>query len=297
MRHVVMFSSGAGSAVAGFRVADCFGTDDLTLLFADVNGEHGDNYRFLREAAEWVGGELVVLDNGGKTIWQVFSEVKFLGNSRVDPCSRVLKREPMREWLEENCDPQDTTVYLGFDWTEHHRLKRAEPFWEPWRVEAPLCWEPVMDKGEALALLSNAGVEPPWLTRQGFPHANCGGGCVKAGIKQFKALLRVAPDEYAKWEWNEERQRAELGDVAMLVDRTLVGILRHERLSERDVARRVVDGKEEWFVVATDEPLPKRVPLSLRQLRLSLAEQPGLFADEDWGGCNCFTPIEDEESA
>jgi hypothetical protein len=293
MRHVVMFSSGAGSAVAGFRVADRYGTHDLTLLFADVNGEHGDNYRFLREAAEWVGGELVVIDNGGKTIWQVFSEVRFLGNSRADPCSRVLKREPMRAWLDEHCDPADTTVHLGFDWTEQHRLKRAEPFWAPWHVEAPLCWEPMLDKAEALECLAAAGVEPPWLTRQGFPHANCGGGCVKAGIKQFKMLLRVSPDEYARWEWNEERQRAELGDVAMLVDRTLVGILRHQGLSTGDVARRLVDGKEEWYVRATGEPLPKRVPLPLRQLRLALAEQPGLFADEDWGGCNCFTPIDE----
>ena len=122
--HVVMFSSGVGSAVAGKVVAERFGTERLTLLFADVNGEHGDNYRFLRQAAEWIGGKLVVLDNDGKTIWQVFAEERFLGNSRVDPCSRVLKREPMRRWLTENHDPERTVVHLGFDWTEEHRISR-----------------------------------------------------------------------------------------------------------------------------------------------------------------------------
>lgn len=262
MQHVAMFSSGAGSAMAAKRVAERYGTDELVLLFADVNGEHGDNYRFLREAAAWVGGELVVLDNGGKTIWQVFEEVRFLGNSRVDPCSRVLKREPMRRWLEENRDPTDTTVYLGYDWTEEHRWVRSRKFWDPWQVECPLIWEPYLDKAEGIAQMVADGVQPPLLTRQGFPHANCGGGCVKAGIKQFEHLLRVNPSEYAKWEWNEERMRHQLGDVAMLTDRRGGG----------------------------------RRPLPLRELRERVeAAQPLDFggAEEDWGGCNCFTPIEE----
>lgn len=259
MTHVVMFSSGAGSAVAARRVALRFGTDALVLLFADVNGEHGDNYRFLQEAAAWIGGKLVVLDNGGRTIWQVFADVRFLGNTRADPCSRVLKREPMRRWLEECCDPADTTVHLGFDWTESHRLDRAAPHWEPWRIDAPLCWEPVLDKAEALKLLVDAGIDPPWLTRMGFPHANCGGGCVKAGIKQFQKLLEVAPAEYARWEWNEERLRTQLDrDVSILRDRS-GGTLR---------------------------------PLTLRELRERTAVQQTLFDDADWGSCNCFTAME-----
>ena len=251
VRHIAMFSSGAGSAMAAKRVAQRYGTNNLTLLFADVNGEHGDNYRFLREATAWIGGDLVVLDNDGKTIWQVFSEVKFLGNTRIDPCSRVLKREPMQKWLEDNCDPASTVVYLGFDWTEQHRFDRAQGYWDPWKMEAPLIWEPVLDKAEGMEQMRLAGVEPPWLTRNGFPHANCGGGCIKAGIKQFKKLLEVLPEEYARWEWNEERMRQQLGrDVAILRDRT--------------------GGKVR--------------PLALRELRERTQAQPSLaFEGEDWG--------------
>ena len=261
MTHVVQFSSGAGSAGAAKRVADRYGTDDLVLLFADVNGEHGDNYRFLREAAEWIGGELVVLDNGGRTIWQVFEKERFLGNSRVDPCSRVLKREPMRAWIEEHCDPDDTVAYLGFDWTEEHRHKRAVGYWEPWKMESPLLWEPVKDKAEVLADLEAAGIAPPKLTRMGFPHANCGGGCVKAGAAQFVQLLRVAPDTFAEWEWNEDRLRASLGDVAILRDRK----------------------------GGTLKPLP------LGRLREMVQSQGVLDlggAEDEWGACNCMTPPE-----
>lgn len=218
--HVVMFSSGAGSAVAGKRVVEKYGAENVTLLFADVNGEHPDNYRFLHQAAEWVGGTLVILDNDGQTIWDVFKAQRFLGNTRVDLCSRVLKREPMRAWLEAHHEPELTVVHLGFDISEEHRIIRAAPHWEPWRVEAPLCWEPVIWKDQALATLVAAGIEPPLLTRQGFPHANCGGGCVKAGIGQFRRLLTMAPDTYTTWEREEQAMREFLEkDVSILRDR------------------------------------------------------------------------------
>ena len=251
--------------MAGKLVAERYGTENLTLLFADVNMEHPDNYRFLHVAHAWIGGELVILDNGGKTIWDVFKEGRFLGNSRVDLCSRVLKREPMRKWLEDNCDPEHTVSYLGFDWTEEHRNVKAQRYWNPWKMEAPMCWEPVMDKAEGMAAMAAAGVQPPWLTRMGFPHANCGGGCVKAGIGSFQRLRKISPETYAQWEWNEEQMRQFLGrDVAILTDRR---------------------GK-------------KRRPLALRELRERDAVDPTLFdGEDDDGSCNCFTPPEDNEAA
>lgn len=262
MRHVVMFSSGAGSAVAARRVVERYGADVATLLFADVNGEHADNYRFLREATAWIGAELVTLDNDGLTIWDVFRRERYLGNTRLDPCSKYLKRQPMRRWLEAHRDPADTVVHLGFDWSESHRLDRARPYWAPWPVEAPLCWEPMLDKAAALDMLVCAGIEPPLLTRQGYAHANCGGGCVKSGIKQFRKLLELDPATYAEWEQGEAGMREFLDrDVAILRDRT--------------------GGKVR--------------PLTLRELRERVEAQPALaFDGEDWGSCNCFTPMDEE---
>lgn len=51
MKHVVMFSGGAGSWAAAKRVAERHGTADLTLLFTDTLMEDEDLYRFLHEAA------------------------------------------------------------------------------------------------------------------------------------------------------------------------------------------------------------------------------------------------------
>lgn len=251
---VVMFSSGASSWAAAKRAADRYGSNVCTLLFADTNVEDEDNYRFLTEAAGNVGAELVVLDNDGQTIWDVFRTHRFLGNTRADVCSRVLKREPLRRWLKTNRDPTDTLVVLGFDWEETHRHTRAQRHWEPWRIWSPMTEAPYMSKAEILGWLRDEGVEPPRLYAELFAHSNCGGGCVKAGQSQFQHLLRVRPDEYRKWETEEESLRGLLGDVAILRDRT----------------------------GGTTTPLP------LAEFRRRLQTQPSLFDPADGGACSCF---------
>jgi hypothetical protein len=255
-RRVVMFSGGAGSWAAAKRVAERHGTDDLVLLFADTLIEDEDLYRFIDEAARDVGAELVKVAEG-RTPWQVFHDERFLGNTRVDPCSRVLKRDLLRRWLEEHRDPADTIVYLGIDWTEAHRMTRAAGHWAPWRALAPLCDEPYLDKADHLAELEARGIRPPRLYRLGFPHNNCGGFCIKAGQAHFELLLRTMPDRYAEHEAAELDLRDYLdADVAILRDRT--------------------GGHT--------------TPLTLRDFRERLEAQPALFDDAEFGGCGCFTP-------
>lgn len=254
-RFVVSVSSGVGSAYAWHLTRVEHGERAMGL-FADVNGEDDDNYRFLADAHAAIGGELVRLDNGGRTIWDVFRERRFLGNTRVDLCSRILKREAILAWLEEHCDPQTTRLVLGIDWTEEHRFERARARWaaDGWAAEAPLCAR-ARDKSDAERWLAEIGVARPRLYDLGFSHANCGGGCVKAGVGQFRHLLRVLPERFAEWEAEEAGMRDLLGDVAILRDRS--------------------DGETR--------------PLPLSQLRKQLEQQPALFADGDWGACGCFS--------
>lgn len=224
MRHVVSVSSGLGSAYVWKLVCDRYGPENVVGVFTDVNGEHPDNYRFLAEVQYHLGSRLVKLTNDGRTIWDVMEESRFLANTRVDVCSRILKREAIQKWLTDNCDPADTTIYLGIDWTEIHRYERAKPLWAKagWHIEAPMCESPYRDKTEAQAWLDEVGIKRPALYDMGMEHANCGGGCVKAGIKQFKKLLAADRWWYINWwEKGEERVRKFLGrtDIAILRDR------------------------------------------------------------------------------
>lgn len=264
--HVVMFSGGLGSWMTARRVADQHGTDNLTLLFADVGsdrsphvGEDEDTYRFITEAAANVGGELVTVKDG-RDIWQVFHDNRFLGNSRLANCSKFLKQKPCREWLEAHHDPEDTTVYVGIDWTEMQRLPAVEEGWAPYRVEAPMTEPPLMDKAQMVTACEEAGIEVPRLYRAGFPHNNCGGFCVRAGQAQMELLLREHPDRYAFHEAEEQNLRTYLGkDVAVL----------RERAGSRE-------GQ----------------PLTLTAYRERLEDQPGLFDALDFGGCGCFVDSE-----
>jgi hypothetical protein len=107
--HVVQFSGGIGSWATAMRVAEEHGTDSLILLAADTKAEDPDLWRFAADAGAHLGvGPVIVAD--GRTPWQIFSDQRFIGNSRVAPCSSHLKQKPARAWLNENADLASTVV-------------------------------------------------------------------------------------------------------------------------------------------------------------------------------------------
>lgn len=267
-QHVVMFSGGIGSWATAKRVADQHGTNNMILLFADVAannpnphiGEDPDTYRFLHDAAANIGAELVTVADG-RDIWQVFKDDRFLGNSRLANCSKLLKQKPSREWLDTNCNPDTTTVYVGIDWTESHRLPAITRAYLPYTALAPMTDPPYLDKTAMIATAVAEGLYPPQAYAQGYAHANCGGGCVRAGQGQFKKLLEINPERYAVWEAKEQELRDYLDkDVAILRDRT-GGI---------------------------------SVPITLAAFRERAADGQMTLDLDDVGGCGCF--VEEGES-
>lgn len=111
-------------------------------------------------------------------------------------------------------------LYVGIDASETRRIPAIEHGWAPWRVEFPLCDPPQLTKDEMLAQARVAGLRPPRLYELGFAHNNCGGVCVRAGRRHWEHLLEVFPDRYRLAEGREQALRGELGDVAILRDRT-----------------------------------------------------------------------------
>jgi len=264
-----MFSGGIGSWAAAKMVAATFGTDNLYLVFTDVKGntesphigEDEDTYRFLDDAVKNIGGTYIYI-NEGRDIWEVFKDKKFLGNSRLAHCSFDLKQKPARKWLNENCDPNDTIVYVGIDWTETHRLPAIVKNYKPYKAVAPLA-EPYYhtedkmyyDKQELIEWAEAEGLKTPRLYSLGFSHNNCGGGCVRAGQAQFKKLLEIMPERFAMWEAKEQEIIKHIGkDVSILMDM-------------KDGLRR---------------------SLPLIELRRRVEDQPQLIDNDDLGGCGCF---------
>jgi hypothetical protein len=298
MDNLVMFSGGIGSWATAKRVerpvmlfADTLMEDTDLYRFvseaaANVAGVNDDEIRQLTKYARlipaiessssrkqridailwwqhWaqnvIPGFMVVCD--GRTPWEVYEKERFIGNSRLDPCSKILKRELLDKWRDANCDPDNTTIFVGIDWTEQHRLVRIRERCFPWKYEAPLCQPPLKLKREFLAELRADGIEPPALYGMGFAHNNCGGFCCKAGQAHFALLYSTMPERYAWHEAQEERLRADGINGTILTSR-------------------VGDNKKK--------------PLALREFRESLdadtisdlanaARKGGIFSD----GCGC----------
>ena len=254
VNHVVMFSSGIGSWAAAKRVVAEFGAQNTKLLFMDTKIEDDDNYRFLYEAAANTGAELVVIEDG-RTPFEVFRDVKFMGNSRIDPCSRLLKRELADKWIADNYTPDTVVVHVGIDWTEEHRFTRLSERKKPWVYQAPLTKPPYLMKDNLLAWARSEGLEPPRMYAMGFQHANCGGFCIKSGQAQFELLHKHFPERYIEMEAREQEVFEAIGVPRPFIRKTENGQLRY---------------------------------MSMREFRQEVLEPKCEVDKTDWGGCGCF---------
>lgn len=298
MIHISHFSGGIGSWAATRRVADQHGTKDLHLVFADTLIEDDDLYRFLLDAftdlygyrssacgmcdgninlpdmIDDLPGRKEALKNlrelvnkeypnvhwiaDGRTPWEIFKDERFVGNSRIDPCSKILKREFIdrycTEWF-----PEDAIHYFGIDWTEEHRIIRVRERMDGRRCEAPLCVPPLATKAELIKEAADAGIRPPRLYKIGFVHNNCGGFCVKSGQAQFALLLKTNPRLYAY----HEQQEALMMEYLETSNATILKCRRNMKKGDK----------------------PR--PLSLKAFRERLEKDPSEYDKFEWGGCAC----------
>ena len=249
---------------AAKRTVAKYGAANTTLLFTDTLIESPGLYRFLRSAAENVGAPLQVSQDG-RTPFELFRDIKMMGSNRADPCSRILKREQAQNWLNDYCDPAETVLVFGIDWTESHRFDDGEGHgvkpryaglgWH--HVEAPMMEAPYLTRQDMLAWARSEGLQPSHSYAEGFAHDNCGGGCVKAGKGHWAHLLRVRPQVYAMWE------------------------------DEEEAFNNARPGKKRQTILVDQNTGRPNTPLSLRQLRerIQSGGQVDMF---DVGGCGCF---------
>lgn len=256
MKHIVNFSGGDCSFWSAFRVIEKYGTQDVVLLFADTKIEDEDLYEFIDKAAAFLGVPLIKISDG-RDPWQLFEDEGLIGNNHAPICSIRLKREMLDKWMRVNCLEMDTTIYVGFDFTEYNRLEDLRRELSPWKVEAPMCDEPLWDKCRIIAETRKLGFKMPKLYEMGFPHNNCGGCCVRAGFAHWQHLHKMLPARYQEWEEKEERLMVVLASRGI----TPLTILKDRRGNETN-------------------------NLSLKALRLRI-EAGEDFSKRGWGGCGC----------
>ncbi|MFS1518633.1 hypothetical protein V1503_19535 [Bacillus sp. SCS-151] len=259
MKHIVFYSGGIGSWATVKRVVKKHGVKDLILLFTDTLIEDKDLYRFLIETSQEIFNidcrDLIKMTEDipdvshktmnlrktylmdlsdkvskrlsqfkwiadGRDPWDIFKDVRWIGNSRIAQCSHMLKQDMSAKWLEGTYSPDECVLYLGIDWTEEHRTKAPTKNWRPYTVGFPMCEEPYLTKDEMLESLEELGVKIPRLYEMNFSHNNCGGFCVRAGQGHFINLLKQNPELYRYHEDKEKEMRNFLNKDVSILRRT-----------------------------------------------------------------------------
>lgn len=232
MKHIVSYSGGVGSAITAQLIVDLYGKNNTALLFADTKVESPDLYRFNHDIENLLGCEFITIADG-RTPWQVFNDEKFIGNSRIDPCSKILKRNLIKKWLRENFKSHEVTVWVGIDVTEEHRLPPVVANNYPYiyrsiLVELQIFVTPDIKR----AWCKENKILIPNLYELGFSHNNCGGFCVKAGLAQFKKLYELLPEVYMENEKEELAAMVRNPNLRPFLKKTINGVKHYITMKE-----------------------------------------------------------------
>lgn len=225
-----------------FDIATYAGNPDWRLFLAQ-----------LRADAAKVIPELTWLVEG-RDPWEVFRDSRFLGNTRFDPCSKILKRDVLDKWRLENRTPEIDVFCIGIGTHESHRYTRlAERMSKDgWRYEAPLIGTLEGEYGP-FGYLADAGIERPRLYRLGYVHNNCGGFCIKAGHAHYQNRYRVQPDRFAYDAMMERKFSEYIGKpVSMLTDRRGDGVKKILTLDEFATRESANDNQIDLFYEGGD---------------------------------------------
>lgn len=209
MHYVVRVSGGAGSTVAAHRCVEKHGKENTTLVFADTNSEHPSLYRSI-DYMQWVAlrdVEFVWLTNDGKNIWDVFNQygyMKFGGTGCK--ASLELKKKPLDDFVASRWSPGEATAVTGLDFAESDRISRFDRVindkgYATWH---PLSEPQIMNSCQQVEQVNAWGYPEQTMYKHGYPHNNCGGACVLAGISQWVGLKADFPEKF------EEAKQKEL---------------------------------------------------------------------------------------
>lgn len=262
MKHIVSVSGGLSSAITLDLVIEKHGIENTVAVFCDTKTEDIDLYRFNTDIQnKYKDLEWITLCDG-RDIWQLFSEKNFHGNSKIAPCSNILKQDIFRKWLVSSYpNHEEVIIYLGIGFDEMHRCKAIDANTLPYLTSYPLIdWLRLMPS-QKLEYFSD--IEPPRLYKYGFSHNNCGGCCVKSGQAQMKLLFESLPEQYL---YHEQRQQ--------------------EILDANPKLRPFIKIRANYVYTY----------LSLREFREQYLEEKSDAIDQsDFGSCGCFVDYQDSE--
>ena len=140
----------------------------------------------MADCEKWFGQVIIILQNPKLAdTWAVWEKRRYISGIAGAPCTGELKIKPRLEFER----PDDIHIF-GYT-ADGLDVTRAEALRENWpdlTVVTPLI-ERGITKAACLAMVQDAGIDPPLTYALGFPNANCL-PCCKATSPAYWALVR-----------------------------------------------------------------------------------------------------------
>lgn len=210
-KHAASFSGGVPSAFMVEEIIKRYGRENTVIWFADVKQEDPDLYRFVGDCIQRWGGRLYWYTDGRRPL-DVAEQKQLIPCDLHCPCSYELKIKPFRQFIK--AMPDLPIVYIGLERHETKRLAKTTKSYAQAiplaTVEYPLLWHSWSHR-QLFETVASWGIEIPRMYKQGYKHNNCGGRCVRQGIKEWVRTGYYYPERYAEMEEWEQTQRSQGG--------------------------------------------------------------------------------------
>lgn len=191
MKIVSWFSAGVSSAIATKLAVEKY--PDLQIIYIDIDDQHKDSIRFVKDCERWFGKEILILKSIYKNVNDVCETFGWINGIHFAKCSSILKKRVRKEWELEN---NPTHYVWGFDCSKRElnrkdRLVKAMP---QFTHLFPLI-DNNITKEMAHGMLQYAGIKRPMMYDLGYPNNNCI-GCVKGGIGYWNKIKIDFPNVF-----------------------------------------------------------------------------------------------------
>ena len=186
---VVWISAGVSSFIAGYLAED---VDEW--IYIDVDDQHPDSIRFIRDCEKVIGKPITVLRSlYYRDVESVCRSMRYVNGPTGAPCTRLLKKAVRKRWEVDHITDQLTYVW-GMDCNEKHRAERIRAGFPQVQHEFPLI-EKNLTKEDAHGILRKLGIKRPAMYDMGYNNNNCV-GCVKGGAGYWNKIRLDFPEVF-----------------------------------------------------------------------------------------------------
>lgn len=188
---VVWLSSGVSSFVAGYLAKD---VDEW--IYIDVEDQHPDSMRFIRDCEKVIGKPVTVLSSMFyRDVESVCLSMRYVNGPTGAPCTRALKKQVRKRWELDHMT--DDLIYVwGMDCDEKHRAQRIVEGFPQVKHEFPLI-DMNLTKADAHGICRQLGIKRPAMYDLGYNNNNCV-GCVKGGAGYWNKIRQDFPEVFKR---------------------------------------------------------------------------------------------------